>query len=312
VLTVGGVPIFVDVEADTYNIDPARIEEAITRRTRAIIPVHFGGQPCSMDAINRLASKHGLTVIEDAAHAHGASYQNKKCGSLGLCGSFSFQLSKNMTAGEGGILTTNDKAFAEKCEQLVWAGRRKGEPWYRHYCLAGNHRMTEFQGAILGTQLARLTEQTQRRTANAQILDKLLSAIDGIQPMATRPETTGNAYHLYMFRYDAKTVGASKAKFIEAVTAEGVGVFGGYVTPLYKNPMFLNKDFFNGPFPVVKGIADREIEYADFESKCPVSERACDREAMWIGQSALLGTREDMEDIAAAVRKVRENVGQLA
>lgn len=312
VLSVGGVPIFVDIEADTYNLDPARIEEAITRRTRAIVPVHFGGQPCAMDEIHAIGRKHSLAVIEDAAHAHGASYKNRKCGSLGLCGSFSFQNSKNMTAGEGGVITTNDARIAGKCESLVWAGRRKGDPWYRHYVLAGNARMTEFQGAILLAQLARLEEQTQRRARNAEYLTELLNGIEGVCPLVKRLETTMHSYHLYMFRYHAKAFrGVPKARFCEALGAEGVGCIGGYETPLYKNPMFLEKNFFNGPFPVVRGIADRDVNYAEFESKCPVSERACATEAVWFAQPMLLGEKKDMEDIAAAIRKVQENCGEL-
>ncbi|MBI4024342.1 MAG: DegT/DnrJ/EryC1/StrS family aminotransferase [Verrucomicrobia bacterium] len=312
VLTVGGVPIFGDIEPDTYNLDPARIEEAITSRTRAIIPVHFGGQPCAMNEINEIARKHSLAVIEDAAHAHGASYQKRMCGSLGACGSFSFQNSKNMTAGEGGILTTNDVALAEKFESLVWGGRKKGEPWYRHYVLAGNHRLTEFQGAILIAQLARLKSQTRRRMQNAAHLDKLLSQIEGIRPLARRPETTAHSHHLYMLRYDARAFkGLPKEKFVQAMAAEGVsGISSGYGTPLYKNPMFIEKRFFNGPFPVVPGICDREINYADFAAACPVSERACATEAVWLSQSMFLAGKKDMEDIAAAVRKIQRESGK--
>ena len=145
-LMVGAIPIFVDIEPDTYNMDPLQFEEAISDRTRAVIPVHFGGQPCDMDAINRIAAKHGLAVIEDAAHAHGASYRGRKCGSLGDLASFSFQASKNMTAGEGGVITTDNPEYVETCESLVWGGRRLGQPWYQHFVLASNVRMTEFQG----------------------------------------------------------------------------------------------------------------------------------------------------------------------
>ncbi len=172
VLMVGAIPIFVDIDPDTYNMDPACLEAAITARTAAVIPVHFGGQPCDMDAINALARQHNLKVLEDAAHAHGSSYKGQKCGSLAEMGSFSFQLSKNMTAGEGGIITTNDLDYAETCEMLVWAGRKKGHPWYQHFVLASNARMTEFQGALLLGQLRRLPEQNARRTVNARRLDE--------------------------------------------------------------------------------------------------------------------------------------------
>ena len=173
-LVVGAIPIFVDIDPDTYNMDVRRVEEAITSRTRAIIPVHFGGQPCPMDEILAVARKHDLIVIEDAAHAHGASYRGRMCGSIGDLGSFSFQASKNMTAGEGGIMITNNAEYAERCDELVWVGRRKSEAWYKHYVMASNARMTEFQGAILLAQLSRLDENAAKRSANGQLLDRLL------------------------------------------------------------------------------------------------------------------------------------------
>ena len=229
VLSINAVPIFADIEPETYNIDADRVREAVTDRTKAIIPVHFGGQPADMDAINAIAAEHGLAVIEDAAHAHGAVYNGRKCGSLADAGSFSFQASKNMTAGEGGIITTNRQDVAEACESLVFAGRRKGEPWYRHYVLAGNARMTEIQGAILSIQLVRLEEQTRRRMTNATMLSGLLEEIKGITPCAVLRTTDVHSYHIYMFRYDPDAfAGMPKQEFIDALQAEGIGpAFGG-------------------------------------------------------------------------------------
>lgn len=312
-LMVGAIPIFVDIDADTYNIDPDRIEEAVTEFTRAIIPVHFGGQPCHMDAINKIAQQHGLIVIEDAAHAHGSSYNGRKCGSLGHLASFSFQASKNMTAGEGGVITTNSRDYAEVCESLVWAGRRSGQPWYRHFVLASNARMTEFQGAILLAQLARLEEQVKKRMANARLLDHLLAEIEGITPLVTLPATTSHACHIYMFRYRPEAFsGLNKHRFVAALQAEGIsGAFAGYTTPLYANPMFTDKTFLGGPWPVDAFEHGRNLNYADFIERCPVSERACRTEAIWLPQSMLLAEESDMQDIAGAIKKVQAQAHKL-
>jgi dTDP-4-amino-4,6-dideoxygalactose transaminase len=308
-LMVGAIPIFVDIDPDTYNMDVRRIEEAITEHTRAIIPVHFGGQPCQMDEINEIARKHDLIVLEDAAHAHGSIYKGRKCGSLGHLASFSFQLSKNMTAGEGGVITTNNADYVETCEMLVWAGRKPGQPWYRHFVLASNARLTEFQGAILLAQLTRLEEQTKKRTSNANILNGLLTDIGSLEPLVRLPSTTRSSCHIFMFRYHPEAFsGLSKQRFVAALQAEGIsGAFAGYNNPLYANPMFTEKQFFSGAWPVDAWEHGRKLNYADFVERCPVSERACAREAVWIPQNMLLADEKDMHDIAQAIKKIQAN-----
>lgn len=286
---LGATPVFVDIEPDTCNLDPRRIEEAVTPRTKAIVPVHLGGQPADMDEINQIAQRHRLAVLEDAAQAHGASYQGRKAGSLGEAAIFSFQVSKNVSGGEGGIVTTNDRAIAEMCDSLVWVGRRIGDAWYSHHYLAGNARMTEFQGAILNAQLTRLEEQMARRTANARLLDDLLARIEGIEPLLPHPNTTAHAYHLYMLRYHAEAFGGCpKERFIELVNAEGIPLMAGYFVPLYRQPAFA---------PLVP---DQDAVAA----RCPVSEQAC-REMVWIFQNVLLAEPEAMSAIAEAVSKVQ-------
>src|ERR1039458_4685791 len=312
-LMVGAVPVFADIDADSYNLNPARVLQAISPRTRAIIPVHWGGQICDMDAINAIASDHGLIVLEDAAHAHGSSYNGRLAGSLGSLGSFSFQASKTMTAGEGGIITTNDAGLAERCDSLMWAGRKRGEPWYCHFELASNARMTEFQGAILSVQLARLPEQIERRMRNASVLDELLSGIEGIRPLVQSASTTMNSYYLYTFRYDAAAFhGLSKSRFVDALQAEGIpGASSGYIWPLYRNPLFTERRFWNGQFPMGTESYPRVIDYMSFQAECPVAERACETEAVWISHETLLGDEEDMRDIADAVAKIQVNSGSL-
>jgi dTDP-4-amino-4,6-dideoxygalactose transaminase len=312
-LMIGAVPIFVDIHPDTYNLDHRQIEEVISERTKAIIPVHLGGQPCEMDAITEIAQKYNLIVIEDAAHAHGSSYNRRPCGSLGAMASFSFQNSKPITAGEGGIITTNNPEFAEVCESLVWAGRRRGEPWYRHFILASNARITEFQGAILSAQLKRLDAQVRQRMVNGNLLNQLLSNIEGIRPLEILPTTTAHTWHLYIFRYSPDAFhGLPKSIFVQALIAEGIeGVMIGYTNPLYQNPMFLEKKFFGGPYPLVAGIYNKKINYADFAKLCPVSEIACSTEAILITQNILMGNEDDMYDIANGIKKIQANVKQL-
>ena len=303
ILSIGAVPIFVDISPYTCNLDPARIEEAITPRTRAIMSVHFGGQSADMDAINAIADRHELYVLEDAAHAHGSEWKGKKCGSLSRAGSFSFQNSKNMTSGEGGAVTTNDRALAERCSSYLWAGREPGRPWYEHHRLGWNYRLTEFQGAILRVQLRRLTEQTAIRDANGRYLAARLREY-GLQPAVLDERATKVSFHLFMFRYVPEEFGGmSREEFITALTAEGIPCSGGYVHPLYRNPMFLNKDFWKGSFPCVAPYA-REFDYAEFIERCPASEAAC-KELVWLTQNLLLGSREDMDDIAMAVAKIQ-------
>lgn len=305
------VPIFVDIHPDTYNLDPARIEEAITDRTRAIMVVHFGGQPADMDRIMALAAKHNLAVIEDAAHAHGCEWKNKKAGSFGTFSSFSFQASKNMTAGEGGIICMQDRDLAVECESLLWAGRHVERPWYEFHRLGWNYRMTEFQASILRVQLQRLTEQNCHREQRAHELSARLKTIAGIRPLEQDVRVTRHGYHIYMFRYDEQAVGLARQTFIEALMAEGIPAFGGYAFPLYKNPMFLNKRFINGSFPL--GTAyHADLDYAAFAETCPVAERACRSEGVWLPQNLLLGTEADIEDVVMAVNKVLDHRHDLA
>ena len=297
------VPVFADIDSDTYNIDPKRVEEAITNRTRAILAVHFGGQPADMDALMDISKRRDIPLIEDAAHAHGSAWRDGMAGSFGLFSSFSFQASKNMTCGEGGILCTNDREFAVQCDSLLWAGRKVGAPWYGFYRLGWNYRITEFQAAILRCQLKRLKEQLQKRMANADYLSRELSEFEGVRPIIRDERTTAHGNHIYMFRYDEEAVGARREHFIKALEAEGIPAFSGYTFPLYRNPMFLDKKFINGAFPLGTEYHE-DIDYADFAEKCPVSEKACTSEAVWLPQNILLGTAEDMDDVVAAVAKV--------
>src|ERR1035437_2008829 len=300
VLEANCVPVFVDIDPDTYNLNPAEIEKAITNRTKAIIPVHFAGQACDMDAIMAIAKKHHLRVIEDACHGHGAEYKGKKLGSIGDAGCFSFQSSKNLTSGEGGMVITNDEKLFDMMNSLRNCGRVKGGQWYEHHNLGCNYRITQLQVVLLSTQLKRLKEQTKRRHENGTYLTSLLEKIDGIKPLTRGLGETLHSYHIYIFKYDKlKFNNLSKSRFTQMLAAEGVPCFMGYPQPLYKQPLFQNKNFMCYAIP-------EEVDYT--KVSCPVTEKACYEEAVWILQHGMLGLKEDMEKFAEAIIKIQKAV----
>ena len=297
------VPVFVDIEPDTYNLDPVAVEKAITPRTKAIIPVHFGGQACNMDALMAIAKKHNLKVIEDAAHAHGGEYKGKKLGSIGDAGCFSFQSSKNLTSGEGGIVTTNDEQLADMINSLRNVGRVKDGQWYEHHNLGCNYRITQLQTAILSIQLKNLEAQTQKRNENGLYLNSLLEKIDGISPLTRGHGETVHTYHLYIFKYDKKYFNnLPKNEFAALLAAEGVPSFMGYPQPLYKQIVFQKKNFMCYAIP----------DHVDYTNVCcPVTEKACYEDAIWILQHAMLGTAGDMEKFAESIQKIQGAVNEL-
>jgi dTDP-4-amino-4,6-dideoxygalactose transaminase len=305
VIEANAVPVFADVDLNSFNLDPAAVEAAVTARTRAIIPVHFAGQPADMDAIMAISKEHGLIVIEDAAHAHGASYKGRPAGSIGHMGSFSFQSSKNLTAGEGGIITTNDAALAEACRTIHNCGRVSGGIWYEHHVVSGNYRLGEFQGAVLNCQIDRLEEQTMTRDRNGQHLASRLAALPGLYPQARSAECTRHSYHLFMLRMDAAAFGAPRDAVLRALEAEGIPCSGGYGFSLPDQPLFRNKAF--GPY--LSG-ASAALDYR--KMRCPNSDLLCREQCIWLGHNLLLGPREDADDIARAFEKVYEHRNALA
>ncbi|MBI5381655.1 MAG: DegT/DnrJ/EryC1/StrS family aminotransferase, partial [Opitutae bacterium] len=300
VVEANAIPVFADIELDTFNLDPKAVEAAITPRTRAIIPVHIAGQPVNMDAIMAIARKHKLTVIEDAAHAHGAIYKQQPVGGIGHIGSFSFQSSKNLTSGEGGILTTSDEHLAEQCRSLHNCGRLPKGIWYEHHIIAGNYRLGELQGALLNTQLDRLEEQTLLRDRNGQYLASKLRQLPGLFPQVRTPECTRHAYHLFLLRIDSAAFGAPRLAVLKALQAEGVNISCGYPLPLYRQPLFLNKSF--GPY-LPQAVA--RLDYG--KVKNPNCEKICTEQGSWLEQSLFLGTTADMDDIVRAFEKIHEN-----
>ncbi len=304
VLRVNAVPVFADIEPHSLCIDPADVERRITPRTKALIPVHLGGRVADMDRLLAIARPRAIAVVEDACHSWGSQWKGKGTGAIGTCGVFSFQASKNITSAEGGIILTDDGELAERCRSFTNVGRRPGEAWYRHFVLGSNLRLTEFQAALLLAQLGRLEEQTLVRQANAEILTEGLRHVPGIAPIENEPRMTRRGIHLYCFRLDRERLGTTRARFIEAVGAEGVPLMPGYDTPLYRNPMFGTAEAGPRGCPVTCPYYGGTVDYA--ATRCPVCETVC-QDTCWIFHSLLLADASAMRGIVDAIGKVCEH-----
>lgn len=302
VLMNGAIPILVDIDPQTYNIDPAAVRRAITPRTKAIIPVHFSGSVCAMDELLQIANEHNLVIVEDAAHSHGGTWRGKALGTIGDAGCFSFQASKNLNSGEGGCIITNNDDVAMTCRAIASNGRVPRGIWYEHFINGSTFRMTEMQGALLRSQLTRLKEQTARRDINGRFLDEELAKIDGISPMQRDADQELHPHHLYMFRYDESAFGFPKSTFVERLIAEGVPVSPGYGIPLHEQPVFSGTNL----LPVFASYNAPHRDACNYQNvDNPVTQKACDSEAIFMSQSILLAEPEEMQDIVDAIVKVR-------
>ncbi|TMV50195.1 DegT/DnrJ/EryC1/StrS family aminotransferase [Paenibacillus mesophilus] len=286
-LAYGIIPVFADIEEDTLLIDPEKIEPLITPKTKAIIAVHIAGTPANMTRLKEIAAKHGLALIEDAAQAVGASWEGQGVGSIGDLGTFSLQSSKNLNAGEGGIITTNNRDYWENAWSVCNVGRIPNGGWYQHERFGQNYRMTEFQAAVVLAQMTRLEEQMRKREGNAKLLDELLTGVEGIRLLKQDARITRHAYHLYMFKLDPAM--AEKDDFIKKVNAEGVPLAAGYI-PLNRN----------------KSIIETTAMWTGEERiyDCPVCERLCEKEAVWLTQNILLSDEQAIREVAHALQKV--------
>jgi dTDP-4-amino-4,6-dideoxygalactose transaminase len=259
-----------------------------------------------MDEIQAVADKRGIAIVEDAAQAHGAVYSGTPVGGIGDAGCFSFQASKNLPSGEGGAVTSNDAAVAEKAWSLHNCGRVRNQGWYEHPIMGWNYRMTEFQAAVLLAQMTRFEEQFETRLRNSQALTDLLAGVEGIRG-ATIPGTGSmSAVHLYLFSYDAKAfAGLPRERFLQALNAEGIPASSGYA-PLYKAEMF---DRQSDGRSIAERYSGRTFDFGKVH--CPVTERICGGEGFWIYQKHFLGPESDMGQIVAAIEKIRGNLNEL-
>lgn len=307
VTSVGAVPVFVDIDPQTASISPEGMEEAITDRTRGIVVVHYGGYPVDLDRILPIAEKHHLVLIEDCAHAQGTEWKGHKVGSFGNMGAFSFQQSKAFTAGEGGVVLTNDEKIAEYALLLHNIGRVVGRPGYAHEVLASNFRLSELQAALLLAQLRRFQrDQVRIKHEHGELLAEGLRQIGGVEPLKRDERITQRGYYFFLIRYNSEQFGGlHRDRFAEALKAEGVMCGAGYGIPLYKHPAFKRERL--EPF-----LAESSKPWPDYEHLyLPSSERFCAEEQVAITHLALLTGRSGIQAILDAVAKIKENVGEL-
>jgi dTDP-4-amino-4,6-dideoxygalactose transaminase len=309
VLLLRALPVFVDSDIDTFQIDARKVERAITANTKLILPVHLGGAAADLDTLLEVGRRRGIIVVEDACQAHLAEWRGRKVGTYGKSGCFSFQASKNLNSGEGGAILTDDDELVEACYRVHNNSRGRGNTGddFSYRNIGANLRLTEFQAALLTAQMTRLQEQARTRDSNAAYLTKLLTQIPGITPARMYEGCTRNAYHLYMFRYDpTRFAGLPRAAFLKALAAEGIPAQAGY-TPLNKQPIL--EDAFSAPgFRTIYSKA--RLDQWRAQNHCPQNDRLCS-EGVWLVQTMLLGPRQDMDDIAEAVRKVQATAPQL-
>ncbi len=294
---VGATVVYADIDPKTVNLSPESAAEAVTDKTRAIIPVHLGGHPCDMDPIMEIARRHNLKVLEDAAQAHGAVYKGRKTGSLGDAGSFSFQQSKNMGSGEGGFVTSNDRDLIDLIHYSIGKfgrGVREKYSGHIHYRFGWNACYTELQAALALAQLERLEEQTEKRAENAKHLYPLLEGIDGIEPFVWQPYCDRHGHHLLILRFKSEEFGGvHRSQFLAALNEEGVIASSLYPTPLYKQPLYEAEN----------NLSMRKIP-------CPVTEEICP-DMIFFEQNLLIADTGRVERIADAVMKIRENASEL-
>ena len=309
VVLANAIPIFADIIPETYQIDPEHAESLITSRTKAIMPVHYGGYPADMDRIMEIARRHSLVVVEDCAEAHGSEWRGKRVGSIGHLGAFSHQMGKPLASGEGGSITTDDDNYARNCYSFGDLGRIPGGGKYEHYTPAGNFRMTEFQGALLVAGLARLDEQTEIRHRNGEYLAQELERIGGIPALKRDPRVTKRGYYFYFLRYQAQEwAGVHRDKFVAALNAEGIPCGTAHNQPLYKNPLFANMSFGRTGCPVLCPHHGERVDYS--KVSCPQAERVYEEEVVALGKDFLMD-RANVDKVLEAIKKIKDNLDEL-
>ena len=287
VARAGATPVFVDIGKDTYNLDPERVREAITPRTKAVIAVHFGGTMCDVESLGAICRAYHLHLIEDAAHAHGSEWNGKRAGSFGIAGSFSFQNGKVLCAGEGGMLVSSDDTFAEIARSLANCGRVASRSFYEHVRLGTNFRLTAFQAAVLLAQFERLPGQIERRATHVKLLKDLLSDVEEIIWQEQPAAVTANSWYLLLGRLPNR----NRNEFTTALLSAGVPCTPFYPHALYQNPLYA-------------GGGCRIMD-------CPVAE-ACIRDSFWLSHRVLLADEQTIRTVAAVIRNALPHASQAA
>ncbi|PFL62367.1 UDP-4-amino-4,6-dideoxy-N-acetyl-beta-L-altrosamine transaminase [Bacillus cereus] len=289
ILYQGGKPVFADIDNETYNISPKSIEEKITTKTKAIIPVHFTGQPVELDAIQKIAKENNLIIIEDAAHALGATYKDKKIGSIGDMTMFSFHPVKHITTGEGGVITTNNPLFYERLVQFRTHGIERNlqklfenhGPWYYEMQFLGyNYRLTDIQAALGLSQLSKLDSFIKNRKKYVDIYNKEFSCLSEIIIPKQLPQTD-SSWHLYILRLNTKLLKCNRKEIYEALQKENIGVNVHYI-PVHLQPFYQKLGYRKGICPQAENVYEEIITLPLFPKM----------------------TEADVWDVIKAVRKV--------
>ncbi len=303
VLTVGAIPVTVDVDLDTYCINVAAARRAVTSRTKAIVPVHLAGHPADMDGLLEIARETGVMIVSDSAHAHGARWKGVSLPKLTPASMYSFQNFKLLAAGEGGALLTDDEEIARRGWLRHTYGRPKRDTKYQHLELGTNCRMTEFQGAILRSQLARFPQLLQEREEGSQRLDEYLSGIDGLHLTRRHPSVTTHAHYMYMLRIEPEKLQVDRDFLIRALVAEGVPAYRTYPS-IPDLEMFQNSSLWNGEVP--SALEARNVKMA-LERHAVPNSREISCNSIWLHHPVLLGGEQVQAKVAEAFHKVLEH-----
>jgi dTDP-4-amino-4,6-dideoxygalactose transaminase len=308
-MSAGAIPVIVDVDPNTYCLDPKAAAEAITPKTKAIIPVHLGHQMADMDAIMELAENHNLIVIEDCAHAHGAKWNGRGAGTIGHFGSFSLQSSKTLTSGEGGILLCRTQEHAALAASVIDCGRPHalgGGPEDSNGLAlqGGNYRLSELQAALALVGIERFPAQAKEREAMAAYMDESLSEIKGVRVLKRDPRHTTRSFYRYIFSIDPDGFGVEHDVLCAALDAEGIGCWTGYEA-------MHNYELFQ-PQKSKLAVPNAFPEYFKFnEMKLPEATRACEHEAVWLDEAVFRAGPKGVDDAVAALKKIQENAAEL-
>jgi dTDP-4-amino-4,6-dideoxygalactose transaminase len=309
-MAAGAIPIIVDVDPATYCIDPDAVEKAITPRTKAVIPVHLGHQMADMDALMALAEQHGLVVIEDCAHAHGAKWRGQGAGTIGDFGSFSLQSSKILTSGEGGILLCRTPELAAKAASIIDCGRPHAlgggqEDESMDYNLGANYRLSELAAALALVGIERFPAQAKERESMAAYMDEALSEVPGVRVLRRDERHTTRSFYRYMFAIDPAKFGVEHDVLCAALDAEGVDCWVGYEA-MHHYSLFQPQ---KSKLPVPNAFP----QYFDFEQMdLPEATRACEHEAVWLDEAVFRGGPKGVDDAVAAITKIQAHAAELS
>jgi len=304
------LPVLADVDLESFQVDPAKADAACSENTALLLPVHIGGYPADMDGFLEIGSRRKLPVVEDTCQAHLGKWRDKNLGAVGTAGCFSFQVSKNLSCGDGGAVLTNDDALADQIYSCHDNSRNRGpgNADFSYLPVRGrNNRLVEFAGAVLCAQSAVIEKNAETRQENGMYLNKLLSEIPGVIPAKLYPGATRSAWHLYMFRIDKEKFGIDRNTFCKALHAENIEAWGGYGA---ENWMEYTKRVYSTR--TARRLYSEKFlnDWTERMGNLPMYKRLCS-EAVWFGQYVLLGPRSNMDIFADAVRRIQKNAAAI-